>query len=287
MSQKIESKRERAFKLQVASAIPRFPNNKDTLEKLKAMAMPTLLIHYLNWSMRFVPPRPRQVVIEPTATNDARWRTLKSGVDFLLEKVRKGEDLTPHLSLEPHTRGYTPGDPKSDRWEDKDFLLNVMGYHHFHLGTSLEPKGFITRTDEVVFARVTRTTFTVVAILSHEAFEQPGSPAIPMSNDRKRLWQVFESHSSRGVPPGSVYIPAHIAMSGHPLHIVQTAQDYARVIKTIDPKLDDKAYVREMFESSSVALPKSPKLQWKLNYLDLGLLEESSRCLFVFRYGRL
>ncbi len=48
-----------------------------------------------------------------------------------------GGDLTPHLSLQPHTRGFTPAasaqGPNVNRWADKDMLLNVMGYHHLHL----------------------------------------------------------------------------------------------------------------------------------------------------------
>jgi hypothetical protein len=50
------------------------------------------------------------------------------------------------------------------RWSDKDFLLNVMGYHHFHLGTAVQRRGYVDRTDDLIFAEVRRDTFTVIAI---------------------------------------------------------------------------------------------------------------------------
>jgi hypothetical protein len=287
MPNRIESLRERNFRLGIANTIPRFPNTKETLCNLQAMPMAKLLIHYLNWVMRYVPPRPRKVHIESAAYNDRRWKSLRPNIEFFLNKVRKGEDLTPHLSINPHTRGYTPENSSADRWSDKDFLLNVMGYHHFHLGLTLEAKGFVARTNEVLFAKITRDSFVVVAILNHKTFEIPNSAAVPMSDDRKRLWDIFDEHSSRGAPPRSMYIPAIIALSGHPFHIVKMAQDYAFIVRTIDPKLEDQSYIKEMFDSSSVQYPKSPKMKWQMNYMDIGVLETTSKNLFVFKYGTL
>jgi hypothetical protein len=239
MSKRPESKREKQFRLSVARVIPRFPNTRATLAALDGMSLNSVLIHYMNWAIRYVLPRVRTVDVEPAATNDRRWSTLQPGITAFLDKVERGEDLTPHLPLEPHTRGYTPSNTAADRWADKDFLLNVMGYHHFHLGTSLEVKGHAKRTDELIFARVTKDTFTVVAIFDHSVFNMERTPSGNMNPERTRLWQVFDAHSTQGLPPGSVYIPAMIATSGHPLHLVRLADEYARIVRAIDPKLDD------------------------------------------------
>lgn len=286
---RIESKRVKAFRLEIAKEIPKFPNDKTTLQALEASSLASLLIHYNNWAMRYVLPRPRTVSTESTATSDPRWPTLANEISAFLDKVRNGEDLTPHLSLEPHTRGYTPASaqkgPGVDRWADKDFLLNVMGYHHFHLGRPVQPNGFVARTDDLLFARVSRDHFTVVAIFDHSVFEKTESPTKAMTTERERLWAIFDEHSSRRITPGSVYIPSVITTSGHSLHAVRMADDYARVVREIDPKLDDINFVKGLYDPAGVPCPKKSKLKWHLNYLDLGLLDTTSSAFFVFRYG--
>jgi hypothetical protein len=284
-----ESKRVKAFRLAIAKDIPKFPNNKATLKLLENEALGSLLIHYTNWAIRYVSIHPRVVLIEPTATSDERWSVLKTKINSFLEKVRDGVDLTPYLSLEPHTRGYTPASsfrgPTVDRWADKDFLLNVMGYHHFHLGLTTEPKGFITRTDDLLFAKVSREHFTVIALFDHSVFDVDRSPAGTMTKERTRLWKLFDEHSVRGIPPGSVYVPASITTSGHSLHLVRLADEYAYVVREVDPKLDDIACVQEMYQGAGVPCPKKPKLSWRLNVLDLGLFDSNLNMFFVFRYG--
>src|SRR5574341_978416 len=104
----LESKRVKKFRLSIVKQIPKFPNNKASLKKLEAKSLTSLLIDYANWASRLVAPRPRKVSIEPTATNDPRWKGLAAEITGFLDKVRKGEDLTPHLSLDAYTRGFTP-----------------------------------------------------------------------------------------------------------------------------------------------------------------------------------
>jgi hypothetical protein len=284
-----ESKRVKAFRLAVAKCIPKFPNNRATLKSLEDESLGSILIHYMNWAVRYVSTRPRAVHIEPTASSDTRWPALKVEITAFLEKVKNGEDLTPHLSLEPHTRGHTPASSGKgttvDRWADKDFLLNIMGYHHFHLGLTTEAKGFACRTDDLLFAKVTRDQFNVIAIFDHSVFDVSRSPAGDMTKERDRLWKVFEEFSARGLLPGSVYIPAMITTSGHSLDLVRRANDYASVIQEIDPNLDDIPFVRGMYQRAGKPYPPKPKLAWDLKLLDLGLIDVSSNTFFVLRYG--
>jgi len=281
-----ESKRVRNLRLSIVKAIPKFPNNKETKDELEAMSLSQLLIHYFSWAYRSVSIRPREVEIEPTALKDKRWGSLKGKIDALLEKVRNGEDLTPHLSLQAHSRGYTPAasatGPNVDRWADKDFLLNAIGYHHFHLGERIESGGFATRTDEVVFARVTREKFTVVAIFDHSVFEPIGSE---MNAERKRLWSIFDEHVTRGAPSGSVIISSPIATSGHPIHLVSMAQEYSWVVREMDPKFEDREFVTSLYVDAGLEEPKNPKLEWRLNFTDLGIYEKNHKFFFVLRRG--
>ncbi|MCX7111752.1 MAG: hypothetical protein NTX45_16815 [Proteobacteria bacterium] len=281
-----ESKRVKAFRLKIAKEIPKFPNNKATLQTLEVLSLGSILIHYNNWAIRYVSTRPRSILIEKAALTDQRWISLDGEISAFLEKVKTGEDITSHLSLEPHTRGYTPAPSAgNDKWADKDFLLTVMGYHHFHLGSLAQENGFAMRTNDLLFTKVSRDIFTVVAIFDHSVFEKPVSPTEAMSAERERLWNVFDEHSSRGVTPGTVYISSPITTSGHSSYLVHLAADYARVVREIDPKLDDILYVKELYKSAGVSYYKTPKLKWHLNLLDLGLLDEKSGAFFVFRYG--
>lgn len=284
-----ESKRVKTLRLRIARELPKFPNDKNTVKALESESLATLLIHYTNWAIRYVSRRPRAVQIESTASSDSRWPTLKPEIESFLEKVKRGDDLTPHLSLDPHTRGYTATSSMKggqvDRWADKDFLLIVMGYHHFHLSLNIEPKGFVTRTNDLLFAKVSRHHFIVMAIFDHSVFDISRTSNGDMTNERERLWAIFDAYSTRGLPPRSVYVPAMIATSGHSLHLVRLAQEYARIVREMDPKLDDRLYIQGMYQRAGVQCPKKPKVAWHLNVLDLGLLDLSSNMFFVFKYG--
>ena len=148
--------------------LPFFPNDKETLEELKNQDINNVLLHYIHWKTRLVPARVRKVQIAPDVTADRRWRNLKENINSLLKKVRNGEDLTPYLSKRAHKNGYTPRqrivDGEADSWDDKDQILNTKGFHHFHLDMELETSGLSKRTDDVLFAHVTRDSFHAVGI---------------------------------------------------------------------------------------------------------------------------
>ena len=166
-----ESKRIEYLRAEIIKVIPKFPNTKETKKKLHEASLAELLLHYLSWMSRYVSIKPRKIIIEPSLTRDKRWAELKEQIENFLHKARTGENLTPHLSIQPHSKGYTPAagekGPDVDRWADKDFFLNAMGYHHFHLGTKIEPKGHVERTNEVLFAKVSRDTFSAIGIFGH------------------------------------------------------------------------------------------------------------------------
>ncbi|MGD0024831.1 MAG: hypothetical protein ABSC37_09430 [Xanthobacteraceae bacterium] len=286
----IESKRVKAFRLGLAKQIPKFPNDNASLQTLQAKSLGSLLIDYANWAIRYVAPRPRSVVIEQSALNDSRWQSLSADIQSLLNEVRQGHDLTPYLSIQPHTRGFTPAasvkGPNVDRWADKDMLLNVMDYHHFHFDAVPHNR---KRSDDVLFAHVTRDTFTVVGIFDHTVFES-AKTRLSRSNagltaERNRLWKIFEKRATRGAIPGSVVVSSMIALSGHSMHFGNLSMNYARAIADTDPKLDDPKYVQGLYQQTGVPIPSKSKIRWHLNVLDLGLLDKETGAFFILRKG--
>ncbi|GJL67670.1 MAG: hypothetical protein NPIRA06_03050 [Nitrospirales bacterium] len=284
-----ESKRVKKFCLTIAKNIPIFPNNKQTRQKLLNEPLGTLLIHYANWASRYVSIRPRVVEVYCEVEDSPRGGILSGLITTFLKKVTEGEDLTTYLSLKPHTRGYSPEasgtGPNVNRWADKDFLLTVMGYHHFHLGPICGEKGLAARTNEILFAYVSREKFEVLGVFDHSVFVSSSSSHHEMSQERSRLWATFDAHSSRGRPSDSVVISGAITTSGHALHLVMLAQDYSRVIRDVDPLLDDPTYVKRLYETANEPLPNKLRLEWKLIFLDLGLWDQKLNRFFILRKG--
>lgn len=277
------SKRILELRQTLIKQIPKFPNNRATLAILQEKSLSELLIDYFTWAVRYVPPRIRKVHISPEVLNDARWELNRAGAQVLLEKIETGSDVTAHLSTEPHTRGYTPSAAstalETEKWADKDFLLNVMGFHHFHLGMELDESGYIKRTGVVLFAYATRDEFDAIALLDHSVFA--ASSGGTMSEERKRLWRIFDDRVLKNAAPGEVFLPPPIATSGHQVWLVQRASHCAYVIRELDANLDDPEYVLQLYEEAGVQPPKRPKIKWFFRGLELGLIDQQAQVYFA------
>jgi hypothetical protein len=278
-----EPRRIRKFRLELVKLIPRIPNDQQSLQKMQHESLHGVLIHYIHWRARYVGVRPRQIEVEPIAKADPRWSANAAAVEALRQKIERGDDLTPHLSLAPHTRGYslaanTPGATNEDRWSDKDLLLTMMGYHHFHLGTSFEVAGHVTRTNELIFAQVGRDEFKVIAIFDHDVFNDD-------SHERRRLKALHDSIVFRELPPGAWVMSAPVMSSGHAMHVVMYAQSCARIIDFVDPQLDHRAYVENMYVTSKVARPAKSKFKWIFLHLDLAVYDSATGVAFLMEQG--
>jgi hypothetical protein len=280
-----EPPRIKAFRLALCKGIPKFPNNKASLQALQEKSLGSLLIDYFNWAIRYIPPRPRTVAVEPTVARDPQWTQLGAEIGVILRAAETGADLTPYLSLQPHTRGYTPAaagtGPSTDRWADKDMLIIGMGYHHLHLDAAPTAE---MRSNEVLFAYVTRDTFTVIGIFDHSVFV-PTQAGAKMTDERARLWAAFDQHRMRDMPPGSVVMNPPISTSGHSVFLTFRAMKYARLICDTDPQLNDPTFVQDLYQKIYLPVPKKLKLGWHLQYLDLGLLDPAAKAFWNYIKG--
>ena len=95
----------------------------EAADELQGMAFPELIVRWLNWTRRFIPPRPRRVAFAPGFWNHKALLHIKP-VQLLIQKIQTGTDLTPHLSPKPFRSSYhlkaKPAE-RINRWRDKDF----------------------------------------------------------------------------------------------------------------------------------------------------------------------
>jgi len=286
----MDSKRIKKLRQEIIKAVPKFPNNKGTKQELESKHLADLLVVYLNWASRLIVARPRKVEVESTVTSDLRWNAISSNFLKLKEKIIKGEDLIPHLSLKAQEKGYTPAASQTgagaDKWADKDFLLSIMGFYHFHLGEVQERgKNITIRSDEVIFASVDRFTFRAIGIFDHPVFDDVDPLSKKMSAERTRLWQLFDNAIAKGVPPGNVVVPTIITTSGHTSYVVHMAGEYAKIIKEVDSKLDIKEFVHSLYKETGIEPPRNPKFEWYLRGIDLEVFDHKTNFFSVFRYG--
>lgn len=284
-----DSKRINKLKNEIIKEIPKFPNNKETKQKLESMRLTDLLIVYLSWKARLITPRTRDVIIERDVLNDVRWALISSSFLPLKKKIEDGDDICPYLSLKAHEKGYTPAasgtTADTDRWADKDFLLNVMGFYHLHLGELEDGRKIAERTDDVIFARVDKSTFKIIGIFDHSVFEKTDQVSQKINAERQRLWSIFDKYSMQNVPAGSIVIPRMITTSAHQMQIMFMAQEYNRIILEHDPKLDEREYINNLYYATNISVPKKSKLCWYLRGTDLGILDSTTNLYAVYRYG--
>jgi hypothetical protein len=95
-----DSKRVKEFRRWLVQDVPRFPNDRTTLQVFESLSITDQMIAYLNWRARYVSRRSRTVTTESTISLDPRWQALSGNINILLRKVCAGHDLTPHLSLD-------------------------------------------------------------------------------------------------------------------------------------------------------------------------------------------
>ena len=269
----------KAFREDLIKSIPCFPNDKATRAVLEGKHLTNLLITFIAWRLRHVRQTPRTVIGREKLASDPRAAGLTPNLNAFLKMVEDGEDLTPHLSLGAIKEGFTPaseGRGPKESWADKDLLLNVMGLHHFHLGLTREAKGHAVRTDEVLFASVTRDTFEIIGLFDHDAFERKDDGTL--TPERKRLWSAYEALRAANTLPGQLSVGGYnglgVTLSSHPKAVVDAAQEHTRIIRELEPKLDDPAYVQGLYPAD--IFPKKPKLRWNYNYLDFGLLDDKA-----------
>lgn len=274
------SKRVRAFRTKLIKQIPRVPNDKSSLLALESKANTDLFIIYMCWRLRHVAIRPRKVTDLSVLDSDSRAAALAPNIKALTGDVEMGSDLTPYLSLKANRDGYVvahdPDLTNTSSWEDKDFLLNVMGLHHFHLGLTREKRGHVARTREVLFAYVSRDSFQVLGLFDHTVFDWTVEDEL--TPERAKLWSVFDDFQSARTAPGEIVVGGigglGITAAGTPTIVTWVAIKQVEIMRQLEPKLDDIDFVKSLYGEHQI--PERIKFSWHYNHLDFGLVNEPS-----------
>ncbi len=114
----------------------------------------TILIRYLNLVHRMPPTISWTVKQSKELKRERLSKEIYHGLQQFIRKAKSGKDLKPYLSLKINNPDY------------KDFMFYDWGFFHFHLGISPHAKqhGFISRTNEVLFAIANSETATMYLI---------------------------------------------------------------------------------------------------------------------------
>jgi hypothetical protein len=143
-----------AFRKFMIDELPRAPNDGTSRKLLEAMPTRQVILSFVTWRLRLIPAKPRRIAIWRHKQTILQFQAMQPKLLPLLQKVKAGKDLGPHLSNAAKTKGIIlPGAKPSDRREDIDMVLTREGLHHFHVGVAApsNPKG---RSDTLVFAEV-------------------------------------------------------------------------------------------------------------------------------------
>jgi hypothetical protein len=273
-----------AFRNDIIEGLPRVPNNRASLEAVRAMPTRQLILAFLTWQMRLIPAKPRAVTFWSAGVTRLQYQAAQVKLRPLLEKVATGKDLTPHLSRDVDTKGIIlSGASASQARKDIDMVLTRHGLHHFHVGVAGpgNPKG---RSGTLVFAEVLDKEFRIVAISNHDALK-PGK-------EHQRFFQICRSYMAKDVPPGQAFMPNPVMASGHSMLVTLFAVKCEDEMSRLDPLLDDPEFIDKLYHGQTIlrdgqpiAKPENPAMAWHFDDLKFGILERRTKvffCIFPF-----
>jgi hypothetical protein len=197
---------------------------------------------YLSVLHRSIPTKVRSVL---ESSEFACPASLAAGYSEVKRKAISGESLIPHQSR------------RLDDAEYNDPMLNDWGVHHLHLGTSIEPHGYVTRTGPLLFARVTDTGLYAIQIFTHGAWSRQEIVKIlhqnwPQSIEQYRLKGVIglgvqysdqqvQDFRKAGVQElieidGAIYAPfgGGITTSSESVRVIQSRNDLMRECRQLE-----------------------------------------------------
>lgn len=276
-------KNEQKLRTLIEKELPRVPNNKDSLEKLRELSTVDMLIHFLTWKMRSIKKSKRKLSIEQSfIIREEILISESKGISVFFEKVMDGEDLNAHLSTKSRTDGFIIqnnsecGDFIN---EGKDFFLNRSGFHHFHIAETSpdNPQG---RSDYLLFAYITDDIFHAISINTHDVFNT-------QSDEFKYFLSAYNIFFRKSNPEQGLYLAANpVTVSGHSSEIVDHAIYCYKIILRDEEKLNTRQFVNEIYARAKISPPQKYNLVWNFYYLDFCIYDKKNNKIFtILEFG--
>ncbi|HWA88621.1 MAG TPA: hypothetical protein VG889_01205 [Rhizomicrobium sp.] len=282
---------------ELVQAIPCKPAARAELE---SMHLSDLMGVYVNWVVRLVPPRRRNVTFAHGFWTEKALAQEKA-IYNLVEQIRLGACLDPFLSKKVRTDGFVPrpaGKRKGIEWGGKDFVLNILDVHHLHLdarhGDTLL-YGFFYPNDAHFVLLGGHKSFddgsleeAVVATradhghLTLRGIMPPAESFTPQ--ERRRLARYGVSTVAQ--VGGRMVIGAAPTTAGTSIRHGQCADGILRCLRETEPKLDDPAFLGRL--CADIPLKVTDPV-WSLHYTDLGICQRGRETdgIVVVRKGLL
>lgn len=289
------------------------PCAPDARAELEAETTSGLLIAYFNWYCRLVPPQRRRVHKSRALKHKIKdlQTSQRRALQKIEEDISRGRDLTPHLSRSTET-GYLSTKRASKQGKsrrDRDLMLYDWGLHHLHLSEQLRRDGFVTRTEDLLFAGFQHDDAYLIDIAPHGSWylkslletivmDWPDSGLLLPSLSGLRLATTFSDEEGlelreAGVAANMFEFEDKVWMPRDGISTARTsirATQRANLILTEAERLE--AVVRSeptpiLAEIQEAAADEviEPRLRFRIEGHSFGIFEESSRVFLVF--GRL
>lgn len=289
------------------------PCAADARAELETETTSGMLIAYFNWYCRLVPAQRRRVHKSPELKR--KIKDLPTSKRRALHKVEddisRGRDLTPHLSRSIKT-GYLSSKRASKQGKlrrDRDLMLYDWGLHHLHLSEQLESDGFVTRTEDLLFAGFLHHDAYLIDIAPHGSWylrslletivgNWPNSGLLLPSLSGLRLATTFTDDEGLGLreagvaanmfefedkvwmPRDGISTARTSIRATRRADLVLTEAERLEAIARTEPEL-----ILDQIRQAAPSQITEPSLRFRIEGHRFGIFEESSRVFLVF--GRL
>lgn len=272
------------FRQTMIKELPKVPNTPEAIIELERMPTRAIISKYITWKIRTIPIRKRTIAFYPMGIDLNIYLKMHPDIKVFLDKVIKGNDLNPYLSERVRTHGVIlSGASSKNAGKDIDTLVLREGLYHFHFApkNNKNPKG---RSNYLIFADVSKDTFTIVAIAPHSVFDHN-------SEEAHRFFDIRRRYLERDIPNGQSYMLNPVMTTGHTLEILSYAMHCENTINALDPMLNETDFISQLYADGvlqypSLEQPKKPDLIWFFYDLNLGILEKKKGHFFGLKYLR-
>ncbi|WP_188516105.1 hypothetical protein [Alsobacter metallidurans] len=278
--------------------INNLPHDRDDLLTscyLASLNPGELIILYLNWLSRFIPPRPRKIYLSPEFKHYADLDEYDRSIRKVLSEIEQGVDLTLRLSTRT-MHGFdlvSTGKKNLGRSKHLDLLLNDWSIHHLHCSNEQSE-----RSKYLIFGHFAADEAFLLDVRPHGQWS-----AIALAEISVRNWpnagyfielkgllppQDWTENERAGLRNAGLSAPICVdrklftgrkilASAGTTVIHAKYATYIMRTLRQVDVLLaKDPAYFNNLAAGYAVRLPDKPLFEFTFTRDGFGIVENST-----------